>query len=323
MGKKVKSDGRVMAGEPLARYTTWGVGGAADLLYTPDTLEELAHYLQGVPDDMPISWIGKGSNLLVRDGGVRGLVIVLSKGVDRIGFTEEGLIRAEAGVSLSRLSSFSRRGGDGCMDFLAGIPGSVGGALAMNAGAFGAEIWDYVTGVEVINRRGEIRERPVKDYRIGYRSVTRLKDETADGEEWFVAALMDGRNAEHDGPEETTSKAEHSVDGTAMLRNQLTERNRSQPMALKSCGSVFKNPPGDFAGRLIEGSGLKGLSVGAATVSEQHANFIVHGGDATAAEIESLIEQIHEVVKERQGVSLQREVRIIGEPLDKKQGVIA
>lgn len=328
MDKEVKFGGKVMDNEPLAGYTTWGVGGVADRLYLPDTVEGLGNFLHSVQVDAPIFLIGRGSNLLVRDGGVRGVVIILSDGVDQVGLIDNGMIRAEAGASLSRLSSFARRGGANRLDFLAGIPGSVGGALAMNAGAFGSEIWDYVAGVEVIDRQGEIKRYSAADYKIGYRSVSRLA-ERVDGEEWFVAALMDIGGIEQDSSEPTVTKFEHSVDSADGLRNQLSKRNRSQPMALKSCGSVFKNPPGDFAGRLIEQAGLKGVSIGGASVSEQHANFIVHKGGATAAEIESLIEHIQDMVKERQGVSLQREVKIMGEPLEKlpaipsgvKQGV--
>ncbi len=298
---------RLLTDEPLSSYTTWGIGGVADQLYRPLDIEGLARFLSTLPPEQPTLWIGRGSNLLVRDGGFRGTVIALVEGLDSISELSDELISAEAGASLSRLARFSSRAGWRGLEFLVGIPGSVGGALAMNAGAFGGEIWDWVSTVEVINRRGERLQRSADEYRTGYRSVE-LMD--SDGEEeWFVSATFcrSGRPS-LDGEEGGTGV---NVDPLPL---QLRKRNESQPMALPSCGSVFRNPEGDFAGRLIEQSGLKGYCIGGACVSEQHANFIVHKGGATAEEIEQLMHHICRVVAEKQGVQLQREVRIVGEP---------
>ncbi len=291
--------GRLLRNELLSAYTTWGVGGVADQLYLPVTINDLARFMRALHPREPLLWIGRGSNLLVRSGGVRGTVVALTTGVGGIEQLTGGAVRAEAGASLSLLASFFRRTGAVGLDFLAGIPGSVGGGLAMNAGAFGGEIWDLVTEVEVMNRRGDIIHRSVDEYQIGYRSVRRRQAEG--GDEWFVAATFNGRGGEA-----------AAGSGAGRLQ-QLQQRNSSQPMALHSCGSVFRNPDGDFAGRLIEESGLKGYCIGAACVSGKHANFITHGGDATAAEIEALIDHVANAVEESHGVRLQREVRIVGE----------
>ncbi len=317
-----KLDGRFLNKESLSSYTTWRVGGPADQIYMPATIEGIGEFLKTIPVEMPIFWIGRGSNLLVRDGGIRGVVIALTEGVDRIDTVDSGVIRAEAGASLSRLSSFVRKKGSRALDFLSGIPGSVGGALAMNAGAFGAEIWDYVAGVEVMNRSGNTLYRSAGDYRTGYRAVALRNGGGSGSEEWFVAAFIHNSDGEDDS-KPTTSKSEHSVNGAERLRDQLSMRNSSQPMAMNSCGSVFMNPPGDFAGRLIEQSELKGFCIGGACVSEQHANFIVHSGDATAVDIEKLINHVFDVVKQRHGIALRSEVRIVGDPLLQKEEIPA
>ncbi len=286
--------------QSLAPYTSWNVGGPADRLYQPQTLAALIGILQSLPDDEPLLWMGRGSNLLVRDGGVRGSVILLREGVDQIDVLEGGAIRAESGVSLARLARQVRQLGSGHLGFLAGIPGSVGGALSMNAGAFGDEIWSWVDRVEVIDRSGALHHRDATAYQPGYRSIKRRGGQ--EQEEWFVAAtfLLPNRQKQQD---------------DLALRKQLKARNSSQPMGLPSCGSVFRNPEGDYAGRLIELSGLKGHCVGDACVAVEHANFIVNQGKATATEIEALIEEIEQVVQRDHGIQLQREVRVVGERL--------
>ena len=300
---------RLLTDERLSDYTTWGIGGVADQIYLPLDIEDLAGFIRTLPPEQPVLWIGRGSNLLVRDGGFRGTVIALVEGLEHVRELPDGLISAEAGTSLARLSRFSSRLGWRELDFLVGIPGSVGGALAMNAGAFGGEIWEWVDSVEVMNRKGVRLQRSVDEYRIGYRSVELI--ESGGDEEWFVSATFRrGGRSPRDRREDGIGAGESS------LPAQLKKRNECQPMGLPSCGSVFRNPQGDFAGRLIEQSGLKGYCIGGACVSEQHANFIVHRGGATAEEIEQLIHHIERVVAERDGVQLQREVRIVGEPIE-------
>jgi UDP-N-acetylmuramate dehydrogenase len=177
--------------------------------------------------------------------------------------------------------------------FFAGIPGTVGGALAMNAGAFGGETWNQVEAVDTVDRHGERRTRRRGDYEIGYRTVR------GPGGEWFLAA---------------TFRFDRDTESSmATIKALLKRRNASQPLGIPSCGSVFRNPPGDFAGRLIEQAGLKGRRIGGAVVSEKHANFIVNTGKAMAADIEALIEEVRAMVLERTGVRLEPEVRIVGE----------
>ena len=278
--------------EPMSRHTSWRVGGPADRFYTPASIGELSRVLSSLPDDEPICWVGLGSNLLVRDGGVRGTVIATHGFLGRIEQLDDNHVRAESGVPCAKLAKRSAAWGLGCAEFFAGIPGTVGGALAMNAGAFGGETWRHVTSVEVIDRHGERRRRQPDDYQIGYRSVEGPADE------WFVSADF---------------YFERGDTGREDIRAVLARRKDTQPVGLASCGSVFRNPTGDHAARLIEAAGLKGKCIGDACVSEMHANFIINTGEATAADIEDLILHIQETVVETHGVVLYPEVRIIGE----------
>ena len=279
--------------EPLARHTVWGIGGVADRYFEPADIHDLAAFLADLPAGEPLLWLGLGSNVLVRDGGVRGTVIstVRLRAVERI---EPMKLQAQAGAAGPRVARFAARHGlTGC-EFLAGIPGSMGGALAMNAGAFGAETWPAVREVETIDATGERRWRPASDYRYGYRIVDGPRDE------WFTACRL---------------VLEPDTEGRAgtRIRQLLAERAATQPTGARSCGSVFRNPPGDFAGRLIEASGLKGRRIGGAVVSDKHANFIINDARARAADVEALIGKVVEEVEKRQGVVLEPEVRIIGE----------
>ena len=279
--------------EPLARHTVWGIGGRADRYFEPSGIDELAEFLAGLPEEEPLLWIGLGSNLLVRDGGVRGTVIstVRLRAVERIKPTE---LEAQAGAACPRVARIAARHGlTGC-EFLAGIPGSMGGALAMNAGAFGTETWPAVREVETVDACGERRWRPASDYRYGYRVVDGPRDE------WFVSCrlVLDPDTSGRAGPR---------------IRELLARRAATQPTGARSCGSVFRNPPGDYAGRLIEASGLKGWRIGGAVVSDKHANFIINDAGARAADVETLIGKVVEEVERRQGVRLEPEVRIVGE----------
>jgi UDP-N-acetylmuramate dehydrogenase len=284
---------------PLAPHTTWRAGGAADAAYVPADRDDLALFLRQLPSGEPVTVLGLGSNTLVRDGGVHGTVILLHDAGGALAVAD-GLTYAEAGVACPKLARFAARHGCAGAEFLAGIPGTVGGALAMNAGCYGGETWRFVAKVEVVQRDGTFAVRTPADYSIGYRTVKRSDASEADGiftAAWFRFPLGDGEAAR------------------ARIRELLAQRIASQPLGLPNAGSVFRNPPGDHAARLIEACGLKGFAIGGAKVSEKHANFVVNARRrASASDIERLIEHIQRVVAERTGVRLEREVRIIGEP---------
>lgn len=299
----------VRRNEPMRRHTSWRVGGPADLYFEPQSEEALARFLAALPDDVPVYVVGLGSNLLVRDAGVRGAVIVTRKLPRRLERLDDLGVRAGAGVACATLARQCVRWSLGPAAFFAGIPGTVGGALAMNAGAFGGETWDRVESVETLDRRGRRRTRPRADYDIGYRHVAltpaamRVAPEaSADSRgfgEFFLAATF-------------RFERDDSLDMSA-IREMLDRRAATQPTGVPSCGSVFRNPPDTHSGVLIERAGLKGLRVGGAQVSEKHANFIVNTGDATAADIERLIETVRQEVADRFGIELVLEAKIIGE----------
>lgn len=285
--------GQILHNESLAKYTSWRTGGPADYVYIPADLEDLAHFLRQLPVTVPITWLGLGSNTLVRDGGVEGVVIITQGALNKLAHIEPHEVRAEAGVSAAQLARFTARSGTTGLEFMAGIPGTVGGALAMNAGCFGGETWCFVHSVETINRQGEIKMRHLTDFEVSYRHVVRPEGE------WFVAGhfmLQPGDK-------------EKSLNDIRVL---LEKRNKTQPTGTANCGSVFRNPPGNYAGHLIEKCGLKGNFVGGACVSEKHANFIINEKQATSSDIENLIVKVRATVEEKTGVRLIPEVCIIG-----------
>lgn len=284
--------------EPLARHTSWRIGGPARRYYEPHDVADLAMFLKGLATDEPVLWLGLGSNLLVRDGGVRGTVIATFRGLSRLELLDERVVRAEAGAPCPQVARFCGQHGLRGAEFLAGIPGTMGGALAMNAGAFGAETWQWVKAVETVDRAGRLRTRVPSDYRIGYRSVEGVPGE------WFVAARL-------------SLEPGFSEAAAARVRELLDHRKATQPLSQPSCGSVFRNPPGDYAARLIEEAGLKGTRIGDASVSPKHANFIVNLGAARASDVEQLMAHVIERVKQVHGVELVPEVRIVGEPQGK------
>lgn len=286
--------GQLLTKEPMSRHTSWRVGGPADRLYIPADLDDLAAFLAQVEAQEALHWVGLGSNLLVRDGGVRGTVIMTSGALNGLGVLRPGMVRAEAGVAGAKVARFCAERELVGAEFLAGIPGTVGGALAMNAGAFGGETWNIVEAVETIDRHGQRRTRKSSDYKIDYRKVAGPQGE------WFVAAHF-------------RLNAGDASQGKTLIKSLLAKRGATQPTQLPNAGSVFKNPPADHAARLIEASGLKGACEGKACVSELHANFIVNQGGATAADIEHLISRIQATVENLHGVTLEPEVRVIGE----------
>ena len=285
--------GEVRVNEPMSKHTSWRVGGPAESFFVPNSIEDLAQFLASLHKDIPVFWFGVGTNLLVRDGGIPGVVISASKILRDLVRVDHLTVRAGAGLPCTQLARQCIRWGLGPSEFFAGIPGTVGGALAMNAGAHGGETWERVESVRTIDRRGVINERAPGEYTVGYRSVT------GPSNEWFI---------------EATFRFEPDVTPSREVMNEMLERRkRTQPLGLPSCGSVFRNPPGDHAARLIEAAGLKGFSIGGATVSEKHANFIISTEGATATDVEELIEYVREKVIEVHGVELVHEVRIVGE----------
>jgi UDP-N-acetylmuramate dehydrogenase len=292
--------GVLEAGEPMARHVSWRAGGRAARFYAPADLDDLQSFLGQLPPREPVLFVGLGSNLLVRDGGYTGTVVLMhAAGLhpQRLG----GRLYAEAGVAAPKVARFAARQDLAQAEFLAGIPGTVGGALAMNAGCYGGETWDLVEHAVTIDRRGALRTRARAEFDIGYRHCA-LRDGRRLGEdEWFAGAWF----ALRPGDGETSR---------SRIRELLVRRIASQPLSQPNAGSVFRNPAGDHAARLIESCGLKGLARGGARVSEVHANFIVNPERrASAADIEGLIEEVRARVRERTGVELVPEVRIVGD----------
>lgn len=285
---------RVRRDEPMSRHTSWHVGGPAEVFFNPRDRAELAAFLRTLADDVPIQWVGLGSNLLVRDGGLQGVVISTHGTLDRLDRLSQTHVYGEAGVACARVARQCVKWGLGPAEFFAGIPGTLGGALAMNAGAFGGETWRHVVAVETIDRRGQVHTRAAGEFEVSYRDVV-----PPVAEEWFVAARLDFEP--HPGVNE------------AQVRALLERRKASQPIGEWSCGSVFTNPPGDHAARLIDTAGLKGFRLGGASVSHKHANFIINHGQATAADLERLIQHVQDTVERVHGVRLHPEVRVVGE----------
>lgn len=285
--------GELRQNEPMSRHTTWRVGGPAETFFVPASIEDLSQFLRELDIETPVFWIGIGSNLLVRDAGLSGVVVSASRILRDLERVDHYSVRVGAGVPCTRLARQCIRWRLGPSEFFAGIPGTVGGALAMNAGAHGGETWDRVESVHTIDRGGEIHQRVPTEYKVGYRSVT------GPAREWFLEARL-----------RFDSDATASMD---TLRAMLDKRKSTQPLGMPSCGSVFRNPPGDHAARLIEAAGLKGHRVGGAEVSPKHANFIINRDNATATDVEELIEFVRQTVIDMHGIELIHEVRIVGE----------
>jgi D-alanine-D-alanine ligase len=308
--------GKLSLDQSMRRHTSWRVGGAADRVYQPADLDDLRVYLCSLPLDEPLVAVGLGSNLLVRDGGVRGTVLLMHGALTELAMQQDGLIYVQAGVPGAKLARFAANHDLAGAEFCAGIPGTLGGMLAMNAGCYGSEIWQHVVRVQVVTRSGELIERASSEYQIAYRSVT-LRSK------WQVAS---GKWESRDSPLPTLNSLEEFfvgawlsfVQGDGQVARQnikelLAKRISSQPLNLPNAGSVFRNPTNDYAARLIEQCGLKGKKIGGAQVSEKHANFIVNVNGATADEIENLICQVRQTVMTQTGVELHPEVKIIGE----------
>ena len=308
--------GELRVNEPMAKHVSWRAGGAADRAYLPAGLDDLRAFIRSLPPGEPVHFVGLGSNLLVRDGGLRGTVVFTHwalRGIALGSITgDEGAIRVDVGVASPKVARFAALNDLVNAEFLAGIPGTIGGALAMNAGCYGGETWNIVRKVVTLNHAGELHERTPAEYRIGYRTVVKRCQQIAGTQsaaalerragldEWFVSAVF--ALPRGDGAESRNK-----------VKDLLARRIASQPLGEPNAGSVFRNPPGTYAAKLIEDCGLKGRVIGGAAISPKHANFIVNTGSARAADIEALIELAQESVKEKFGVELEREVRIVGD----------
>jgi UDP-N-acetylmuramate dehydrogenase len=280
--------------ESMDKHTSWKTGGVVKHFYRPADRDDLCNFLAEMPGSEALAWVGLGSNLLVRDGGFDGTVIHTKGCLTGLMDIDDQRFTAEAGVSCAVAARHAARKGLTGLEFFAGIPGTVGGALAMNAGAFGGETWRCVESVEMVNRNGQIINRSPDEFVISYRHVG-----LPESDEWFLSATFRLQAGD-------TEAAQNEI------RKLLDRRGSSQPIGEHSCGSTFKNPPGDHAARLIESCGLKGHCVGGACVSQKHANFVINTGNASATDIETLVEMIEQTVKEKTGVQLEREFHTLG-----------
>ena len=287
--------GEYRRGESLARHCSWRCGGPAEYFFEPADRDDLITFLAGNGID-PLLWLGLGSNLLIRDGGVRGTVISTAH-LDASQWPDASHLYAEAGVPCARIARVAAAQDRAGLEFLAGIPGTLGGALRMNAGALGGEIWQFVAWAEIIDRRGEIERVPRAEFVADYRRVRQPRPG------WFLGALLHL-------PDEAAGT------GNERIRQVLAKRSATQPTGKASCGSVFKNPPDDYAGRLIERCGLKGHRIGGCEVSTVHANFIVNDAGACAADVERMIRYVQATVRAQTGVALETEVQVIGDTLE-------
>jgi UDP-N-acetylmuramate dehydrogenase len=313
--------GELKRSEPMARHVSWRAGGAARTAYFPADVDDLVAFLRALPADEPVLMTGLGSNLLVRDGGLRGTVVFTQRALREVRLDHLGVlgggVYAEAGAASPKVARFAALNDLAGAEFLAGIPGTVGGALAMNAGCYGGETWNIVAHVHTVDRAGKRRVRTPDEYEIDYRSVVRREagggrrdqGESAPHsslltpsrrEEWFLAAVFN-------------LKRGSGAESRAKITDLLKRRIAAQPLNEPNAGSVFRNPQGDYAARLIEACGLKGRASGGAMISDKHANFIVNRGAARAADIEALILLAERSVQEKFGIALEREVRIVGE----------
>lgn len=291
--------GQMRLAEPMAKHVSWRAGGVAKVFYQPASVPDLCMFLRSRPADEPILFVGLGSNLLVRDGGFDGSVVFTHHALT--GIRQEGgsqlrpTFHVAAGVPAPHLARHVAKNGGAGAEWMCGVPGTIGGALAMNAGCYGGETWNHVIAAETVDRNGNVRLRTPSEYDVGYRHVA-LK---APAEEWFLSGVF---------------VFERGEEAPAMRRMKklLSQRVASQPLNQPNAGSVFRNPRGDFAARLIESCALKGVNIGGAQVSPRHANFIVNTGGASAQDIESLVDLVQTTVRLRTGVDLVREVRIVG-----------
>ncbi|MFG1479770.1 UDP-N-acetylmuramate dehydrogenase [Xanthobacter sp. V4C-4] len=286
--------GRLEANAPLAELTWFRVGGPAEALFLPADADDLAAMLAATPAEVPVTVIGLGSNLIVRDGGVPGLVVRLGRGFTEI-VVEGECIAAGAGVPDVKVARAAAEAGLEGFAFLRGVPGAIGGALRMNAGAYGGEVKDVLVSAEAVTRAGARVTLSAADMGFTYRHCAAPRDLV------FTRALFQGRPGDR-------------AEIAAQMARITESREASQPIKSRTGGSTFKNPPGASAWRLVDAAGCRGLTLGRAQVSELHTNFLVNLGGATAAEIEALGEEVRRRVREHSGVELEWEIKRIGIP---------
>lgn len=296
-GLQNQVQGRLLHDVSLKKYSSWRCGGPAEWLFFPYNQHDLQFVMQNLDASIPLRFLGLGSNTLVRSGGLKGVTVVTLKAFNDLMLCHDQQVFAQAGVPGGKIARFCARHGLSGLSFLAGVPGTMGGALKMNAGAYGGETWDYVTRVQVINRHGQVFERIPSDYNVQYRYVASKVDDT----ELFLGAWLQPQTGADSNAVQT------------YIKTMLAERNQAQPVNWPNGGSIFRNPQGDYAARLIEASDLKGYRIGGACVSTRHANFIINDDNAQPEDIEALVEHIERVVAQRQGITLQREIHIIGD----------
>jgi len=294
--------GRLRANVGLAEIGWFRVGGPAEVLFTPADENDLAYFLGNLPQDVPVTVIGVGSNLLVRDGGVAGVVIRLGSGLGAIEPLDDARIRVGAAVPDARLAKAAAKVEIARLEFYRGIPGSVGGALRMNAGAHGTETRDVLSQVRAVDRMGTRHLLSVDELNYGYRSCGAPEDFI------FTEAVFQGEPG-----------TRHEIEEA--MREVADYREAHQPTKARTGGSTFKNPPGKSAWRLVDAAGARGLRVGGAHVSELHCNFLINEGDATAADLERLGETVRERVRATSGILLEWEIRRIGEPGQGASGI--
>jgi UDP-N-acetylmuramate dehydrogenase len=287
-------EGVLLHDEPMDRHTSWRVGGKAEMFYVPTDKASLVQLMCQLPGNVPVFWFGLGSNLLVRDAGIPGMVVCTFKGMDEIERVDKESVYAQAGVACAKLAKFCARRGLVGAEFLAGIPGSFGGAVAMNAGAFGGDTWSMIERIECLDREGNIAWFEKSEISYQYRYVDLPENN------WIIGAQI-------------KLKSIKGLDLGRRIRELLKTRGNSQPVQSANAGSVFKNPENDHAARLLEEVGMKGRAIGGAEYSTKHANFIINKGNANASDIEALIELGRKAVKQRFGIELEPEVRIVGQ----------
>jgi UDP-N-acetylmuramate dehydrogenase len=292
-----KVRGRLEPNAPLADLTWFRAGGPAEVLFTPLDEQDIADFLRQVPKDIPVYVIGVGSNLLVRDGGVPGIVIRLGRGFAGLAVEEGSRVRAGAAVLDVRVARFAHDNFIDGLTFLRGIPGSIGGALRMNGGAYGGEMKDILIEARGVDRNGTLQVMTTADMKYTYRHCG------APGDLIFTEALLQGRPG-------------NQADIQAAMDKITDSREATQPIKSRTGGSTFKNPPGNKSWQLIDQAGMRGFAVGPARVSELHCNFLINEGGATAAQIEELGETVRAAVKAKSGIELDWEIERIGVPDD-------
>jgi UDP-N-acetylmuramate dehydrogenase len=283
--------GELYSNHPIAKYNSWGIGGTVKRFYKPYDLEDCINFVKSLKETERVIWLGLGSNVLFPDGVLDATVISTRFALKGVSLLDSGFVKVFGGETCSKLARFSAKLGLGSAAFFAGIPGTVGGALAMNAGAFGAETWDYVESVTILNQDGFLKDYKKSDFKIGYRSVSGPVG-------LFVSAIF-------------KFKPMFVNDANLVIKSLLKKRGSSQPIGTLNCGSVFRNPPGDYAARLIESLGLKGYRIGGAEISKVHANFILNCDFATSQNVVDLINFIKQKVFDRYQINLVPEVKII------------